>query len=83
MASQKSILDFVLADAKSMQKRLQRSDKRKLDEYLTGVRELETRIERSESFGDPKDPKMETPVGIPRSHVELSLIHISEPTRPY
>ena len=70
MASQKSILDFVLADAKSMQKRLQRSDKRKLDEYLTGVRELETRIERSESFGDPKDPKMETPVGIPRSHVE-------------
>ncbi|MFK7770055.1 MAG: DUF1552 domain-containing protein [Mariniblastus sp.] len=70
LASQKSILDFVMADAKLMQKRMQRSDKRKLDEYLTGVRELESRIQRAESFGDPKDPKMETPNGIPRSHAE-------------
>ena len=70
LASQKSILDFVMADAKSMQDRLQRSDRRKLDEYLTGVRELESRIERAESFGDPQDPKMETPNGIPSSQVE-------------
>lgn len=69
-ASQKSILDFVLADAKSMQQRMQRSDRRKLDEYLTGVRELESRIERAEAFGDPRDPGMETPIGIPPSHVE-------------
>ena len=70
IASQKSILDFVMEDAKSMQKRMQRSDRRKLDEYLTGVRELETRIQRAEAFADPKDPNMDTPIGIPRSHVE-------------
>ncbi len=73
-ASQQSILDFVLADAKSMQQRMQRTDRRKLDEYLTGVRELESRIERAESFGDPKDPGIETPIGIPPSHVEYVLL---------
>ena len=53
-----------------MQKRMQNSDRRKLDEYLTGVRELERRIQRAESFGNPEDPAIETPVGIPSSHVE-------------
>jgi len=69
-ASQQSILDFVMEDARMMQGRLQLSDKRKLDEYLTGVRELERRIQRAESFGDPKDPGVDAPVGIPPSHVE-------------
>ena len=69
-ASQQSILDFVMEDARSMQKRMQNSDRRKLDEYLTGVRELERRIQRAESFGNPEDPAIETPVGIPSSHVE-------------
>jgi hypothetical protein len=42
-----SILDAVLADAKSLNGALSASDKLKLDEYLTSVRELETRIERA------------------------------------
>jgi hypothetical protein len=67
---QSSILDFVLEDARSMQRRLQAGDQRKLDEYLSGVRELERRIERAESFPDPQDPAIETPVGIPQSHTE-------------
>jgi len=40
-----SVLDAVMADANSLQSRLGGTDKRKLDEYLTGVRELETRIQ--------------------------------------
>jgi hypothetical protein len=67
---QRSVLDFVLDDAKRMQKRLQGSDQLKLDEYLTGVRELEKRIEKAERFGDPADPGIETPLGIPSSHEE-------------
>lgn len=69
-AEQRSVLDFVSQDARAMQKRLQLSDRRKLDEYLGGVRELESRIERAEQFGDPRESTLESPVGIPESHAE-------------
>jgi hypothetical protein len=52
----KSVLDYVLDDARSLSRRLGDSDRRKLDEYLTGVREIEKRIERAEKFGTPKAP---------------------------
>ena len=44
----KSILDFVPDDAQQLQQRLGTNDRRKLDEYLTSVRELELRIARRE-----------------------------------
>jgi hypothetical protein len=50
---QRSILDFVLDDAHHMERSLNSHDKDKLDQYLTGVRELESRITRAEKFGDP------------------------------
>lgn len=71
---QRSILDFVLEDARDMQKRLNSSDQTKLDEYLTGVRELEMRIQKAESLGDAKDPAIETPAGIPQTfgeHIQI------------
>jgi hypothetical protein len=72
---QRSILDFVLDDARQMQRRLNPHDNDKLDQYLTGVRELETRIQKAEKFGDSKDPKVEMPAaGIPATygeHLEL------------
>ena len=46
----KSILDFVLEDAKSLKRQLGATDRRKLDEYMTAVRELEERIEQGEKF---------------------------------
>ena len=45
---EKSLLDFVLEDAKSLQRDLGRTDRSKLDEYLTSVRELEQRIEKTD-----------------------------------
>ncbi len=42
----KSILDFVLEDARSLKGRLGGSDERKIDEYFTSIREVERRIER-------------------------------------
>src|SRR5262249_39249439 len=62
---ERSVLDFVLDDARAMQRRLDSQDKRKLEQYLTGVREVESRIQKSERFGDAKDPAIDTPAGIP------------------
>lgn len=67
---QKSILDFVLDDARSLQRQLGKNDQQKLDEYLAGVREIERRIERAEQFGKLPDPGMDTPSGIPSSYQE-------------
>jgi hypothetical protein len=67
---ERSVLDFVMAEARSMNRRLGSDDKQKLDQYLTGVRELEARIEKVEKFGLAADPAMETPVGIPADYAE-------------
>lgn len=45
MAQDQSVLDFVLDQAKGVEKRLDFDDKRKLDAYMTSVREVEQRIE--------------------------------------
>jgi hypothetical protein len=64
-AQQRSILDFVLDDARGIEGQLGSRDRQKLDEYLTSVREIEKRIEDSERFGKTPDPNVETPPGIP------------------
>ena len=61
----KSILDFVMEDAKQLQSNLGATDRRKLDEYLTAVRELEQRIERAEKFATTL-PNYSRPSGIPK-----------------
>lgn len=70
LASRKSILDFIADDAKAMQRRLGRNDQVKLDEYLTGVRELEKRVEKAASFGTPIDPGVSAPSGDPANYQE-------------
>jgi hypothetical protein len=62
---QRSILDFVLDDARSLQRQMTARDKDKLEEYLASVREIEKRIEKSERFGTSPDPSVDTPAGIP------------------
>jgi hypothetical protein len=67
--TQRSLLDIVLDDTRSLQRRLGSEDKAKLDEYLTGLREVEERIERAASFGALPDPgEMASPAGIPDEH---------------
>ena len=67
---QRSILDFVLADANALNRKLNANDHDKLDQYLTGVREIEKRIQKAEQFGDAKNPAMEAPSGVPASYEE-------------
>ena len=73
-AQQRSILDFVLDDAASLQRQAASRDRQKLDEYLTSVREIEKRIEKAEQFGESPDPAVDTPAGIPpkfEDHIQL------------
>ena len=67
---QKSILDSILEDTRNLQGQLSVRDQSKLDEYLTSVREIETRVQQCERLGESPDPGMETPRGIPASHRE-------------
>ncbi len=67
---QRSILDFVLDDARALQGQLSHRDKQKLDEYLGSVREIEKRLEKSDRFGAAPDPAVDTPSGIPTRYEE-------------
>lgn len=69
LETRKSVLDFVLEDARSLRKLLGRNDRGKLDEYLAGVRKLEEEIEKHERFRSP-DPSIApaAPAGIPEGH---------------
>jgi len=67
---QRSILDLVLEDARSMQRRLDSPDQHKLDQYLTSVREVETRLGKEERFAAVQDPSMDTPPGVPADYGE-------------
>ena len=67
---QRSILDFVLDETRSLQSQLTYRDKQKLDEYLVSVRDIEQRIQRAEQFGQTPDPVIATPDGVPSSFEE-------------
>jgi len=69
-AQQRSILDFVMEDAKTIQGQLTHRDKAKMDEYLTGVREIEQQIVTAEGFRNIPDPDVATPDGIPQGYDE-------------
>jgi hypothetical protein len=71
---QKSILDFVQDDARALKSRLGVTDQRKLDEYLSAVRDLEVRLQRVEAAA-AQMPDATKPTGIPkddfRAHARL------------
>jgi len=55
-ATRKSVLDFVREDAGDLQNKLGTTDKRKLDEYFSSIRDIELRIQRAEKLPEPKNP---------------------------
>ncbi|QJE94685.1 DUF1552 domain-containing protein [Luteolibacter luteus] len=80
-AYRKSILDFVMADAKRLQTRLGSTDRGKMDEYLTAVRDVEQRIEKAEKFRK-EVPEDKRPNGVPEGYGEhmrmmFDLMHLA------
>jgi hypothetical protein len=63
----KSVLDFVAADAKRLDRRLGKSDQRKLDEFTTAIREIEKRcdLDRAQQAELKKMPEYARPEGVP------------------
>ena len=54
-----SILDLVLDDAKQLDSKLGQADRGRLEQYLTSVREVEVRTERSTKWLDTPLPKVD------------------------
>jgi len=66
----RSILDFVGEDTRKLEATLGPTDRRKLDEYLSSIREVERQIERAEKTNAQIDPHMEKPYGVPADFAE-------------
>ncbi|MDX2019925.1 MAG: DUF1552 domain-containing protein [Deltaproteobacteria bacterium] len=72
----RSILDFVGAEIQQLSGKVSASDAVRLDEYFTGVREIEQRLARLESFGPLARPPLVPPDEVPDEfvpHVELMM----------
>jgi hypothetical protein len=61
----RSILDMVREDTQKLSGNLGQADRRKMDEYLTSVREIEVRIQNAERSNSAVAPGIEKPSGIP------------------
>ena len=66
----KKIVDLILEDSKSLQRRLGSNDKAKLDEYLTSLNQVEKQLDRNEKWLD-----------VPMEKFDESLINLDvDPT---
>jgi hypothetical protein len=73
LEQRKSILDFVRDDTARVEKQLGKADQRKLDEFVTSVREVERRIEQNlKTSAKPikLPPGTQRPTGIPKDYAE-------------
>jgi hypothetical protein len=69
-----SILDLVRGDAERLNRTLGPGDRRKVDEYLDSIREVEKRIEHAGKDQVPTDPGMEKPAGVPASFADYTRL---------
>ncbi len=68
-----SVLDYVLDEANSLSGKLGTTDRRKLDEYMTGISELEKKIQKTDS-GPQCTPMNRPPGDLPYpEHVKMML----------
>src|SRR5262245_21086732 len=70
MNANRSILDFVVSDLKDLQAGLGASDRRRLNEYLDHVREIERRIQQAMTQTKVQTDAPPEPVGVPESYDE-------------
>lgn len=61
-ASDRSVLDFVAEESRSLQRRLGAYDRRKFDQYQEVVREMERRLKTAEKFQEPPGVEAAAPM---------------------
>lgn len=66
-----SVLDSIMEDARDLNRRLGGNDQRKLDQYLSGIREVEQRITRADQLAQVQVPSdYSRPEGVPADLTE-------------
>ena len=68
--NRRSILDFITEDTRALHGNLGPTDQRKLDEYLSSIRQIEEQLKRAEQENARVDPGMEKPYGVPSDFAE-------------
>jgi hypothetical protein len=74
--TERSILDWIVGEVAALKRELGVSDRRRLDQYLENIREIERRIQKVEAYNTSGEPRAipEAPAGVPdsfREHVEI------------
>ncbi|HLY12384.1 MAG TPA: DUF1552 domain-containing protein [Planctomycetota bacterium] len=70
-ARRQSVIDTVREDYKDLNGKVTKQDQRKLDEYMTSIRDIEQRLERAMHLPEVKVPDgVAKPTGIPASYEE-------------
>jgi hypothetical protein len=69
-ARRRSVLDYIHEDAKDLSGKLGPADQRKLDQYFTSIREIETRMQKADNMPPLKTPDMAKPEKIPSDYQE-------------
>ena len=84
LRADKSILDWVTNQISTLRKEIGPSDRRRLNEYLENIREIERRIQRVEARNSRGEARAfpEAPIGVPDSfeehvHIMMDLIAIA------
>lgn len=81
-AEHKSVLDAVLADINSLSPKLSKSDRDKLDEYATALRELEKRIDNAGTgvaCAMPERPPASPPINADRGVTPSTIVESHMP----
>jgi Protein of unknown function (DUF1552) len=77
LEEQKSVLDYVAGNLSRLRGSVGTGDRRKLDEYLEAVRDIERRIQRAEEQNTNMQlPHMERPSAVPDHYEEYSKLMI-------
>jgi uncharacterized membrane protein len=72
----RSLLDSVMTQLPSLQRQLPPNDRRRLDQYLEDVREIERRIQRAEAAAREDVTLPDVPAGVPATfaeHIKLMM----------
>lgn len=67
-AVRRSILDYVREDSNALARQLGAEDRRRMDEYLSSIREIEQRIQRAANFPPVPKPDLSIETGIPKDY---------------
>jgi hypothetical protein len=69
-AGRQSVLDLTMGETRRLETGLGSADRRKLDEYLTSIREIETRMQKAEKERVVLPLNVSAPAGIPTNYAD-------------